>query len=228
MANEFKVRKGLLVEASGSTSGSTLIDVQGTVGQVFSVTDNLIGSIFSVNDISGIPLLDVNSNGTVVGGVATEVTTAEIHDGISSISGDLKDWDSNYVSGEIIKNQILGESVSYGQCLVLMTDTEWFKADQTVENKSSNMLGIALQAGSSSDTISILIKGFYETEYIEDPATTAGSPLYIQEGTAGNVSSTIPTTNFVRLIGYQFIDDSNNDNSVSIVRFDPDNTWVEL
>jgi len=227
MANEFKVKKGLIIEG-GLTAGSTLLDVQGTSGQLFSVTDILIGSIFSVNDISGIPLLDVNSNGTVVGGVATEVTTAKIHDGISSISGNLKDWNSNYVSGEIIKNQILGDSVSYGQCLVLRTDTEWVKADQTTETKSTGMLGIALQAGSSSDTISILIKGFYETEYIEDPASLSGSPLYIQESTAGNVSSTIPTTGFVRLIGYQFIDESNNDSGISIVRFDPDNTWVEL
>ena len=228
MANEFKIKKGILVEGSGSTGDENLVDVQGNSGQLFSVTDSLVGSLFSVNDISGIPLLDVNSNGTVVGGVATEVTTAEIHDGISSISGDLKDWDSNYVSGEIIKNQILGESVSYGQCLVLRTDTEWFLSDQTNEAKSSGMLGIALESGSSSDTISILIKGFYQTTYIEDPAASAGSPLYLRESTSGEVSSTLPTTGFSRLVGYLFIDDSNNDNGIAVVRFDPDNTWIEL
>ena len=61
MANEFKVKKGLIV----SGSGGTLLDVQGSVGQVFSVTDSLTGDIFSVSDVSGIPIFNVNSDGTV-------------------------------------------------------------------------------------------------------------------------------------------------------------------
>jgi hypothetical protein len=61
MANEFKIKKGLIV----SGSGGTLLDVQGSVGQVFSVTDSLTGDIFSVSDVSGIPIFNVNSDGTV-------------------------------------------------------------------------------------------------------------------------------------------------------------------
>jgi fibronectin-binding autotransporter adhesin len=45
-------------------SGGTLFDVQGSQGQLFSVTDSLSGSIFAVSDISGVPILDVNSSGT--------------------------------------------------------------------------------------------------------------------------------------------------------------------
>ncbi len=60
MANEFKIRKGLIVEGA---SGGTVVDVQGSQGQLFSVTDNLSGSIFTVSDISGVPILDVNSSG---------------------------------------------------------------------------------------------------------------------------------------------------------------------
>ena len=62
MANEFKIRKGLIVEGA---SGGTVVDVQGSQGQLFSVTDNLSGSIFAVSDISGVPILDVNSSGLV-------------------------------------------------------------------------------------------------------------------------------------------------------------------
>ena len=46
-------------------SGSTVFDVQGSLGQLFSVTDNLTGTLFSVNDISGIPILRVDSDDTV-------------------------------------------------------------------------------------------------------------------------------------------------------------------
>ena len=46
-------------------NGGTVLDVQGTQGQLFSVTDSLTGDIFSVADISGIPILNVNSSGII-------------------------------------------------------------------------------------------------------------------------------------------------------------------
>jgi len=61
MANEFKVKKGLIVNGSGST----ILNIQGSQGQLFSVTDQLSGSLFSVNDISGIPVLEAFSDDTV-------------------------------------------------------------------------------------------------------------------------------------------------------------------
>ncbi len=54
----------LLVEGSGST----IFDVQGSQGQLFSVTDSLEGSLFSVNDISGLPILEVFDTDKVVAG----------------------------------------------------------------------------------------------------------------------------------------------------------------
>ena len=61
MANEFKIKKGLIVQGSGST----ILDIQGSQGQLFSVTDQLSGSLFSVNDISGLPILQVSSDDSV-------------------------------------------------------------------------------------------------------------------------------------------------------------------
>jgi len=61
MANEFKIKKGLIVQGSGST----ILDIQGSQGQLFSVTDLLSGSLFSVNDISGIPIVEVFSDNSV-------------------------------------------------------------------------------------------------------------------------------------------------------------------
>ena len=60
MANEFKVKKGLIVDGV-----NTVLDIQGTSGQLFSVTDSLTGDLFSVSDISGIPIFNVNSSGVV-------------------------------------------------------------------------------------------------------------------------------------------------------------------
>jgi hypothetical protein len=44
-------------------SGGTVLDVQGSQGQLFSVTDDLSGDIFAVSDISGVPIMTVNSSG---------------------------------------------------------------------------------------------------------------------------------------------------------------------
>lgn len=58
------------------------ITFSGSSGQLFSITNNLTsGSIFSVNDVSGIPSIDVNADGTVSiaafgGNVAIGKTTA--------------------------------------------------------------------------------------------------------------------------------------------------------
>jgi hypothetical protein len=61
--------------ASGSTviiygSGSTqpVFTVQGSQGELFSVTDSLTGSLFSVNDISGLPIMEIFSDNTTLMG----------------------------------------------------------------------------------------------------------------------------------------------------------------
>lgn len=225
MANEFKIKKGLLVEGSGSTGDENLVDVQGNSGQLFSVTDSLSGSLFSVNDTSGFPLLEVDSSGTVVGGISTTITTGNIKEGVSSIYGDLEDWTSNYVSGEIMKNQPIGEAVTFGECLSLSNGSGWVKADQADTDNAKRMLGIALQTKSSGN-IDVLIKGFVETNQVQSTTPEIGTPMYIRESTAGDMSDTIPTTGTARIVGYCFVPSSVN--SVFILRFDPDNTWVEL
>ena len=54
---------------SGSNSTSdALFDVEGAQGQLFSVIDTFSGSLMSVNDISGFPILDVRSDDTIVMG----------------------------------------------------------------------------------------------------------------------------------------------------------------
>jgi hypothetical protein len=80
MANEFKIKKGLIVTGA---LGGTVVDIQGSQGQLFSVTDDLSGSIFAVSDISGVPILDINSSG-----LSTFDGSVDITSGALSISAD--------------------------------------------------------------------------------------------------------------------------------------------
>ena len=68
---------GNLLVAAGASTGqhitqkayevnSGTLSWEGSAGQLFSITNNLTsGSIFSVNDVSGIPSIDVDANGTI-------------------------------------------------------------------------------------------------------------------------------------------------------------------
>jgi hypothetical protein len=47
-------------------SGSTVVSIQGSQGELFSITDSLSGSLFSVSNISGLPILEVFSDNTVL------------------------------------------------------------------------------------------------------------------------------------------------------------------
>ena len=102
MANEFKVKKGLIVEGSGST----VLDIQGSQGQLFSVTDDLTGDIFSVSDISGVPILNVNADGTTTIDGTLTLTTDETLDSTSDTSIKFLTRDSNGV----VKYHTLGSN----------------------------------------------------------------------------------------------------------------------
>jgi hypothetical protein len=58
----------LTVIGSGNSTTSPLFSVQGSSGELFSVTDSLVGSLFSVNDISGLPIIEVFSDNTTLWG----------------------------------------------------------------------------------------------------------------------------------------------------------------
>jgi len=81
-----------LSSSNGTISGSTLtvygsgsilpvFTVQGSQGELFSITDSLSGSLFSVNDISGLPILEVFSDNTTLIGSYLDpmlITTAKV------------------------------------------------------------------------------------------------------------------------------------------------------
>ena len=172
----------------------------------------------------------LNALGKIIGGIKTSTATGVITDGITSFKGALDDWGTSYVSGEIMSKCTVGEAVLFGECLFLDDNFQWYKAVNT-NLKASRMLGIALNSeGESGELIDVLIKGFVETTHVEDAAANTGTPMYIRSGTPGDMSDTAPTTatQFVRLVGYSYQNSSTNVNGKFILRFDPDNTWIEL
>lgn len=75
--HKFKVKNGLhtqnieFVDSNNthSITASMLttdtLSFSGGAGQLFSLTDSMSGTIFSVNDVSGIPSIEVDDDGTI-------------------------------------------------------------------------------------------------------------------------------------------------------------------
>ena len=59
---------GSTLKVIGSGSTQPIFTVVGSQGELFSITDSLSGSLFSVNDISGLPILEVFSDNTILTG----------------------------------------------------------------------------------------------------------------------------------------------------------------
>ena len=87
-------------------SGKTVLDIQGSQGQLFSITDDLTGDIFSISDISGVPILNVNADGTTTIDGPLTLTNDETLDSTSDTSIKFLTRDSNGV----VKYHTLGSN----------------------------------------------------------------------------------------------------------------------
>jgi len=83
------LKVGAELTASRATvngSGSTLFDVIGSTGTLFSIDDDLTGTLFTANDVSGLPVLEASASGDVFIGKTPQslYTTATISSTIGS------------------------------------------------------------------------------------------------------------------------------------------------
>jgi hypothetical protein len=111
--------------------------------------------------------------------------------------------------------------------LYLRDNGKWSRADASAVGASTPLLGIALTDGVLDDICSVLLDGLISTEYhAQVGSAIPGKPLYIST-TTGDVTETAPsgTGDVVRLIGHNIYDAGTN---TVIIRFQPDNTWIEL
>jgi hypothetical protein len=173
MANEFKIKKGLIVTGA---SGGTVVDIQGSQGQLFSVTDDLSGSIFAVSDISGVPILDVNSSGlsTFDGNLSISefiYHTGDIGTNIQMISGQMVLKNSG---GKYINLHSNGTTYFESSAYQFNTGNANFAGDVTVS-------GGDLNVGNSSTVNSVINMLGTNDSFIEKDT---GNHLYF----ANNVS----------------------------------------
>jgi hypothetical protein len=169
--------------------------------------------------------------GTIIAGFNPTPLTGSIQDGVTSVLGDLQNWNSQYYSGDVLYSEVAGGSISFGQLCYRDRFGQWLKASAAIADVSAiNMLGICLHTATGDTSTSILTKGYVETTYIA--AGNMGDPIFVHAvaGNAGSMTATAPSTagNVVRVVGHVFWDSSSQTNGKYIISFNPDNTWIEL
>ena len=117
-------------------SGSTVFNIEGSQGTLFTVTDELSGSLFSVNDISGLPIFEVFSDDTIIAGAynQNDFVIKDSNVGIGTSSPVVKlnvEYDDNeFAGGLLIKNINTGGSAFSALSLLAADYTNGFSLSQ--------------------------------------------------------------------------------------------------
>lgn len=169
-----------------------------------------------------------NGNTFYAGGLDPANIATTMDEGVTSINNGvvLDNWADVTYNGTVLSNQTNdGTMKQPGQLVALRSTGVWELASAT-SSTSTLLLGIALDRAPADGTFSVLIEGQISTPYHDQLATAGpGLPLFIST-TAGSVTQTSPSTSgqIVRLIGHNLY--LNTD--IVVIRFNPDNTWIEL
>jgi hypothetical protein len=169
-----------------------------------------------------------NGNTFWAGGEDIVGLTAAADEGVTSVNNGatLDTWNEVKYNGTVLTNQTNDANAkNAGQLVSLRGSGVWELADADTST-STKLLGICLNNVDPSETLSVLLEGQIAISYHDQIGTSLpGDPLYVSLN-AGNVTETAPTAagDFVRLIGHNLYDNTD----VVVIRFDPDNTWVEL
>jgi hypothetical protein len=215
--------EGLGTVASGSFQHvSGQYNTHGDNSSLFIIGNGVSGSRSDVLKVSG---------STVVAGFNPTPLTGSIRDGITSVLGDLQDWNSQYYSGEVLYSEVSKEALNFGQLCWRDRYGQWGKAiGDVIGEPAKNMLGICLHTvGAADEATSILTRGYVETTYYVSSAKS-GDPVFMDATTAGSITPSPPAAagNIVRIVGNIFWATGAHANGKWIMYFNPDNTWIEL
>jgi len=170
---------------------------------LFQVDTSTSGTLFSVNDVSGLPKLEVDDTEGVI------AKSIKVDDGALTTAG-------QYGKGAEIWYQ--GTSTpTAGSVYYLNSSGDWSNTDASAAATAKGMLSVSV--GTDSDVDGMVIKGFV---YVgTDPGGSVGDVVYLSE-TANQLTTTAPTTAsaVVRVCGYKV--------GTNIVYFDPSKDWIEL
>ena len=183
---------GNVLVAAGSSTGQHItqkpyelnggtLSWEGSAGQLFSITNNLVsGSLFTVNDISGIPSLDVNADGTV----SIAAYNGNVTIGSTSItrtaSQPLQVTGGAYVSGSVgigstnptSKLYVVGDALITG---IVTSTTGGFRGQLTGVSNYTYIAGFSSVTGQAGVATISAVAGFATVASIAGYSSVTGT-----------------------------------------------------
>ncbi len=137
---------------------------------------------------------------------------------------------TNVGYGGFSLNEILFDSgVQTNDLVYLNTDGKWYEVDQTT-NTSTKMLGICQSVNPMTYLGTVITEGDIivttSTGYPLVQGANYGLPIYIRTSASTQMSTTIPTAGYVRLLGHCYHNPAAG--TEWIMKFRPSNEWIEL
>lgn len=218
----------------GTTSPAVPLDVSGSTNIKGAITgqDSSGNYRYEFAPELAYTRVGVGSIGTYKINSGAVSTTSMLRIKSTSTSGWLSSQ-ANFFNGTVISDGLCDVAISTaGTLLFLNSNGEWGIADADVAAKSVTLLGIALNSTSGvGETVDVLIDGIIALKSNHDQISipaSPGAPLYVSTN-AGNVTEVAPsgTGDIVRLVGHNIWSATIPQNT-AIIRFQPDNTWIEL
>ena len=167
-----------------TTSNGTL-SFDGSAGQLFSITNDLSGVIFSVNDVSGIPSIEVDANGRVSlaqfsgnVGIGTASPTFKL-----DVSGDMR------VTGNVILGDASTDTITLNGSFISLGNNQNIDSGTLFIDAVNNEVGIGITnptsnlhvIGTANISGSLIVLGSNVTQ-----AFISGNAYATAVGTSGN------------------------------------------
>ncbi len=159
----------LTVIGSGNSTSSPIFSIQGSSGELFSVTDSLTGSLFSVNDISGLPVVEVFSDNTMlVGSYQAPALNTTVKTILTAGTNTIYSIPTSAYTGSFIDYTVISTGATGARAGTIMSI--WSGTTAQYTDVSTNDIGTT-----AGITFSVSVVG--SNAVISSSATTAGWTL---------------------------------------------------
>ena len=146
-----------VVQIYGSGSTTPIFRVEGSAGELFSITDSLIGELFSVNNISGLPILTVNSDNTILWGNNTSPSlNTTIKKSINSGLSEIYSIPVSAYTGGFFEYTVTGAGARAGSIMSIFSGTS-IDYNETTTNDIGDTSGVTFDMNISGGTANLTV-----------------------------------------------------------------------
>ena len=146
-----------VVQIYGSGSTTPIFRVEGSAGELFSITDSLIGELFSVNNISGLPILTVNSDNTILWGDNTSPSlNTTIKKSINSGLSEIYSIPVSAYTGGFFEYTVTGAGARAGSIMSIFSGTS-IDYNETTTNDIGDTSGVTFDMNISGGTANLTV-----------------------------------------------------------------------